>query len=161
MTSCSNFGDKQGFKRSQNTQRGSYIFLRQNRTWKKRLYLEKVGKPPIQSILYLPETTEHDIYLDFEGHPFWEIEEGLIFLFGFIEKEENEWEYVAHWAHDKAEEKRQVTALIDYFYKKFQEHPETRIYHYNHTERALLSDITEETDSMSNILSVIRICISK
>ena len=48
--------------------------------------------------LYLPETTEHDIYLDFEGHPFWEIEEGLIFLFGFIEKEENEWKYVAHWA---------------------------------------------------------------
>ena len=44
---------------------------------------------------------------------------------------------------------------IDYLYKKFQEHPETRIYHYNHTERALLSDITEETDSMSSILSVL------
>ena len=117
--------------------------------------LSREGWKRDQCILYLPETTEHDIYLDFEGHPFWEIEEGLIFLFGFIEKEENEWKYVAHWAHDKAEEKRQATALIDYFYKKFQEHPETRIYHYNHTERALLSDITEETDSMSSILSVL------
>ena len=117
--------------------------------------LSREGWKRDQCILYLPETTEHDIYLDFEGHPFWEIEEGLIFLFGFIEKEKNEWKYVAHWAHDKAEEKRQATALIDYFYKKFQEHPETRIYHYNHTERALLSDITEETDSMSSILSVL------
>lgn len=117
--------------------------------------LSREGWKRDQCILYLPETTEHDIYLDFEGHPFWEIEEGLIFLFGFIEKEENEWKYVAHWAHDKAEEKRQATSLIDYFYKKFQEHPETRIYHYNHTERALLSDITEETDSMSSILSVL------
>ena len=114
-----------------------------------------------QCILYLPETTEHDIYLDFEGHPFWEIEEGLIFLFGFIEKE-GEWEVCCAWAHDKAsKEERQATALIDYFYKKFQEHPETRIYHYNHTERALLSDITEETDSMSNILVGARVCISK
>ena len=117
--------------------------------------LSREGWKRDQCILYLPETTEHDIYLDFEGHPFWEIEEGLIFLFGFIEKEQSEWKYVAHWAHDKAEEKRQATALIDYFYEKFQEHPETRIYHYNHTERALLSDITEETDSMSSILSVL------
>ena len=30
-----------------------------------------------------------------------------------------------------------------------------RIYHYNHTERALLADITKETDSMSSILSVL------
>ena len=117
--------------------------------------LSREGWKRDQCILYLPEKTEHDIYLDFEGHPFWEIEEGLIFLFGFIEKEEDKWKYVAHWAHDKVEEKRQATALIDYFYNKFKKHPETRIYHYNHTERALLSDITEETDSMSSILSVL------
>ena len=48
--------------------------------------LSREGWKRDQCILYLPETTEHDIYLDFEGHPFWEIEEGLIFLFGFIEK---------------------------------------------------------------------------
>ena len=117
--------------------------------------LSREGWKRDQCILYLPETTEHDIYLDFEGHPFWEIEEGLIFLFGFIEKVKGEWKYVAHWAHDKDEEKKQATALINYFYAKLQQYPETRIYHYNHTERALLSDITEETDSMSSILSVL------
>ena len=108
-----------------------------------------------QCLLYLPETTEHDIYLDFEGHPFWEIEEGLIFLFGYIEKKGGEWEYVAHWAHDKAEEKEQAGAIIDHFHEKFQRHPQMRIYHYNHTERALLADITQESDSMSSILSVL------
>ncbi len=108
-----------------------------------------------QCLLYLPETSEHDIYLDFEGHPFWEIQEGLIFLFGFIEKQGGEWKYVAHWAHDKIEEKDQAGVIIDYFYEKFQQHPQMRIYHYNHTERALLADITQESDSMSSILSVL------
>lgn len=108
-----------------------------------------------QCLLYLPEMTEHDLYLDFEGHPFWEIEQGLIFLFGYIEKIGGEWQYVAHWAHDKTEEKKQAGRIIDYFYEKYQQHPQMRIYHYNHTERALLADITKETDSMSSILSVL------
>ena len=30
-----------------------------------------------------------------------------------------------------------------------------RIYHYNHTERSLLADITQEADSMSSILAVL------
>ena len=96
--------------------------------------------------------SDHDIYLDFEGHPFWSIEEGLIFLFGFIEKKDGEWKYVAYWAHDKAEEKKQAGAIIDYFFEKFQKYPQMRIYHYNHTERSLLADITQEADSMSSIL---------
>ena len=58
-----------------------------------------------ESILHLPEMNDQDIYLDFEGHPFWRIEEGLIFLFGYLEKTANEWTYTALWAHDKEEEK--------------------------------------------------------
>ena len=117
--------------------------------------LDREGWKKDQCILYLPEMSDHDIYLDFEGHPFWSIEEGLIFLFGFIEKKDGEWKYVAYWAHDKAEEKKQAGAIIDYFFEKFQKYPQMRIYHYNHTERSLLADITQEADSMSSILAVL------
>ncbi len=108
-----------------------------------------------ESILHLPEMNDHDIYLDFEGHPFWRIEEGLIFLFGYLEKTANEWTYTALWAHDKEEEKNQAKALVDFLYERYLKFPDMRVYHYNHTERVLLAEITEEGDPLSNILTML------
>ena len=106
-------------------------------------------------LLHLPELNDHDIYLDFEGHPFWQIEHGLIFLFGYLQKREGEWEYVAVWAHDKEEEKEKATELVDFFYDRFKNNPDMHVYHYNHTERVLLADLlNSDDDPMSSILSV-------
>jgi predicted RecB family nuclease len=108
-----------------------------------------------ECLLHLPELNDHDIYLDFEGHPFWQIEQGLIFLFGYLEKREGEWEYVAIWAHDKDEEKEKATELVDFFHDRFKNHPDMHVYHYNHTERVVLADLlNSDDDPMSSILNV-------
>lgn len=108
-----------------------------------------------ESLLHLPEMNEHDIYLDFEGHPFWQIEEGIIFLFGYIEKKDGEWKYVQLWSHDKATEKEKATKLVEFLHDRYKTHPEMHIYHYNHTERALLSDLMNDGDPTSSIVSIL------
>ena len=108
-----------------------------------------------ESLLHLPEMNEHDIYLDFEGHPFWQIEEGIIFLFGYIEKKDGEWEYVQLWSHDKTTEKEKATKLVEFLHDRYKTHPEMHIYHYNHTERALLSDLMNDGDPTSSIVSIL------
>ena len=108
-----------------------------------------------ESLLHLPETNEHDIYLDFEGHPFWQIEEGIIFLFGYLEKKDGEWEYVQLWSHDKTTEKEKATKLVEFLHDRYKTHPEMHIYHYNHTERALLSDLMNDGDPTSSIVSIL------
>ena len=112
-----------------------------------------------ESLLHLPEMNDSDIYLDFEGHPFWTIEEDIIFLFGYIVKEEGEWEYRYLESHDdegnpsKKMEAQRVEELINYFYDRVQTHPEMKVYHYNHTERHLLAQLSGSENPMLNILA--------
>ena len=108
-----------------------------------------------ESLLHLPEMNEHDIYLDFEGHPFWQIKEGIIFLFGYLEKKDGKWEYVQLWSHDKPTEKEKATQLVEFLHDRYKTHSEMNIYHYNHTERALLSDLMNDGDPTSSIVSIL------
>ena len=108
-----------------------------------------------ECLLHLPEMNEHDIYLDFEGHPFWQIAEGIIFLFGYLEKKNGNWEYVELWSHDKKTEKEKAAELVDFLHERHKTHPEMHIYHYNHTERALLSDLIDDGDPTSSIVSIL------
>ena len=112
-----------------------------------------------ESLLHLPEMHDSDIYLDFEGHPFWTIEEDIIFLFGYIVKEKGEWEYEYLESHDdegnpsKEMEAQRVEELINYFYDRVQAHPEMKVYHYNHTERHLLAQLSGSENPMLSILA--------
>ncbi|MDP6299301.1 MAG: hypothetical protein QF388_07800 [Acidimicrobiales bacterium] len=112
-----------------------------------------------ESLLHLPEMHDSDIYLDFEGHPFWTIEEDIIFLFGYIVKEEGEWGYKYLESHDdegnpsKEMEAQRVEELINFFYDRVQVHPEMKVYHYNHTERHLLAQLSSSENPMLSILA--------
>ncbi len=87
----------------------------------------------------LPEPDAGDVFLDFEGHPFWTPSEGLFFLFGLIAQDDSgEWTYVAWWAHDLEQEMAAVEALIDYLDDRRSAFPGMHVYHYNHTERSSL-----------------------
>lgn len=87
----------------------------------------------------LPEPDAGDIFLDFEGHPFWRAETGLFFLLGLVERDEDgEWRYRCWWAHDLREEASAVAALIDYLIERREKYPVMHVYHYNHTERSAL-----------------------
>ena len=53
-----------------------------------------------------------DIFLDFEGHPFWRADRGLFFLFGYVALgADGQWHYHQAWAHDEAEEHDRVGEL--------------------------------------------------
>ena len=93
----------------------------------------------------LPEPHDSDVFLDYEGHPFWRADAGLFFLFGLLTKgTDGAWVYEARWAHSKDEEGAQARALIEYFAARRQAFPGMHVYHYNHTERSALRSMAAE-----------------
>jgi len=133
----------------------THVHYFSERTMAEKMEEKEGGWKRGECLLHLPELNDHDIYLDFEGHPFWQIEHGLIFLFGYLEKREGEWRYEAIWAHDKDEEKEKATELVNFFHERFKSNPGMHVYHYNHTERVVLADLLDsEDDPMSSILNV-------
>jgi uncharacterized protein len=92
----------------------------------------------------LPEPDPADIFLDFEGHPFWQADRGLFFLFGFVASDDGgaTWAFHALWALDDDEERERVKELVQYIADRRTAHPGMHVYHYNHTERASLQDLT-------------------
>jgi predicted RecB family nuclease len=93
----------------------------------------------------LPAPDDGDVFLDFEGHPFWRADTELFFLFGLIERSSaGEWEFVAFWAHSKADEATATKALIDHLAARRVQFPNMHVYHYNHTERSSLQRLVKE-----------------
>ena len=99
----------------------------------------------------LPAPDPGDVFLDFEGHPFWKPEAGLFFLFGLIERADDSsaadsgnWTFVSFWAHDEIEEAAATEALIRHLAQRRQRFPGMHVYHYNHTERSALERLTIE-----------------
>jgi uncharacterized protein len=93
----------------------------------------------------LPEPDDGDVFLDFEGHPFWRPDRGLFFLFGLIERDgSGEWVYRTWWAHSPAEEGVEAGLLIEHLAHRRMTQPGMHIYHYNHTERSSLERLARE-----------------
>jgi predicted RecB family nuclease len=97
----------------------------------------------------LPAPDAGDVFLDFEGHPFWKPDAGLFFLFGLIERSDgattdDDWTFVSFWAHDEGEEATATQALVEYLGRRRQMFPNMHVYHYNHTERSALERLTIE-----------------
>jgi len=87
----------------------------------------------------LPEPDAGDVFLDFEGHPFWRADTGLFFLLGLIERDKGgAWAYRTWWAHTQDEEQAAALALIEHLAARRAAHPGMHVYHYNHTERSSL-----------------------
>jgi len=104
----------------------------------------------------LPQPDDADVFLDFEGHPFWRADTGLFFLFGYISRNTaGAWEYTAHWAHDRAEEAVATREVIEYFVDRRAEHPGMHVYHYNHTERSALQSLSAEHGVAESALALL------
>jgi uncharacterized protein len=104
------------------------------------------GEDPVwgRGLELMPEPDDGDVFLDFEGHPFWRADTGLFFLFGLILREPTgDWAYREWWAHDLDEEARAVASLIDFLVDRHEKFPSMHIYHYNHTERSSLERLVK------------------
>jgi uncharacterized protein len=96
---------------------------------------------PLIGFAALPEPDEGDVFLDYEGHPFWRADTGLFFLFGLLERREGQWHYEAAWAHDQDGEREATTQLVRHLQRR-RAYPSMHVYHYNHTERSALERLT-------------------
>lgn len=93
----------------------------------------------------LPEPDDGDVFLDFEGHPFWQADAGLFFLLGHIARDSDaSWRYETIWAHDRDDEAAATQQLIDFLVERRAAHPGMHIYHYNHTERSALERLAAD-----------------
>lgn len=104
-------------------------------------------EPLITGLHALPPPDEGDLFLDYEGHPFWTVEEGLIFLFGLHFRKNGEWVYEDWWAHSKEDERNQANALVRWVAERRVRHPGMHVYHYNHTERSNLASLVRDGGS--------------
>ena len=107
--------------------------------------LVEPGEDPVfgHGFAQLPAPDEGDVFLDFEGHPFWRPDTGLFFLFGLIERTAGAWVYRTWWAHDSDQEGAITAALIEHLVERRRAYPGMHVYHYNHTERSSLERLAE------------------
>jgi uncharacterized protein len=93
----------------------------------------------------MPEPSPGDIWLDFEGDPWYEPGRGLEFLFGWVELAENGEELSRTlWARDRDEERRAFEELVDYVVERRRRFPAMHVYHYAQYERTALSRLAGE-----------------
>lgn len=121
------------------------------------------GPPPFEAIapgedpLYgrgleqLPEPDEGDLFLDFEGDPFWSPASDLLFMAGLWLLEAGQWRYRAWWAHDLDAQRAMVDELVALFYERRERYPNSHLYHYNHTERSAIERLVDGAVAQSRV----------
>jgi predicted RecB family nuclease len=93
----------------------------------------------------MPEPSPGDIWLDFEGDPWYEPRRGLEFLFGWVAlAEDGEEVYRSLWARDREAEKRAFEELVDYLVERRRRFPGMHVYHYAQYERTALTRLAGE-----------------
>jgi len=93
----------------------------------------------------LPQPDAGDVWLDLEGHPFYETARGLEFLFGYCHRDETgEVRYEALWARDREGERAVFERFVDWVVERRLRHPRLHVYHYAAYERTALTRLMGE-----------------
>ncbi|MBD0330660.1 MAG: TM0106 family RecB-like putative nuclease [Thermoleophilia bacterium] len=100
---------------------------------------------PDRGFALLPEPSAGDVWLDLEGHPWFEPARGLEFLLGWIERDEaGEPRYRCLWARDRAGEREALERLVDHLTERRRRYPGMHVYHYAAYERSALTRLAGE-----------------
>lgn len=78
----------------------------------------------------LPDSSEGDIWFDMEGDPFANNGDGLEYMFGFLYREGDGFNFETFDAINRAEEKLAFSAFIEYLMRRLNEFPNMHVYHY-------------------------------
>ena len=93
----------------------------------------------------LPEPDAGDVWLDLEGHPFYETARGLEFLFGYCYRDETgDVRYEALWARDREGERAVFERFVDWVVERRLRQPRLHVYHYAAYERTALTRLMGE-----------------
>ena len=96
---------------------------------------------PGEGLELLPVPDPGDVYLDFEGDPFAEDGSGREYLAGVWTRDE---EFLAWWAHDRAEERELTGALLTWLDARWRQFPGMHIYHYAAYEQTALKRMAQQ-----------------
>ncbi len=108
---------------------------------------------PERGFSLLPEPNPGDIWLDLEGHPWFEPARGLEYLFGWVElDEEGQPRYECLWANDRNEEKAAFERLMDAIGERRARFPGMHVHHYAPYERTALSRLMGEHGTCEDAL---------
>jgi predicted RecB family nuclease len=94
---------------------------------------------PDRGFNLMPEPSPGDIWLDLEGHPWYEAARGLEYLFGWVYLENGEPHDDCIWAEDRATERAGFERLVDLIVERRRRFPGMHIYHYAPYERTALT----------------------
>ena len=93
----------------------------------------------------LPEPDFGDVWLDLEGHPFYEPARGLEYLFGWCYRDEDgSVRYEAAWARDRDGEREIFERFVDWMVERRRRYPGAHVYHYAAYERTALRRLMGE-----------------
>jgi uncharacterized protein len=108
---------------------------------------------PERGFALLPEPDPGDIWLDLEGHPWFEPARGLEYLFGWVELDgDGHPRYECLWANDRDEEKAAFEQLMDAIAERRNRFPGMHVYHYAPYERTALSRLMGEHGTCEDAL---------
>jgi predicted RecB family nuclease len=101
---------------------------------------------PGRGFALMPEPSPGDVWLDLEGHPFYEPARGLEYLFGvcFRDDASGDVRYRAWWGTDRDGERSAFEGVIDWIVERRARHPAMHVYHYGDYERATLKRLMGE-----------------
>ena len=93
----------------------------------------------------LPPPSPGDVWLDLEGHPFYEIARGLEYLFGWCYRDDDgELRYEVAWGTDREGEKEAFCRFVDWLDERRRRFPDLHVYHYAGYERTALRRLMGE-----------------
>jgi predicted RecB family nuclease len=101
----------------------------------------------------LPEPGPGDIWLDFEGDPWYEPARGLEYLTGWVYLDDDgKPQYDCIWSLDRDQERAGFERLIDLIRERRARHPGMHVYHYAPYERTALQRLMGEHGTRENEL---------
>jgi uncharacterized protein len=106
---------------------------------------ELLEDEPERGFRLMPEPDEGDVWLDLEGHPFYETSRGLEYLFGYCYRDESgEVVYEALWGKDSDGEREIFERFVDWVVERRRRCPRMHVYHYAAYERTALTRLMGE-----------------
>jgi predicted RecB family nuclease len=93
----------------------------------------------------LPQPSPGDVWLDLEGHPFFESARGLEYLFGWCYRDDaGELRYEVVWGLNREGEKAAFERFVDWLEERRRTYPDLHVYHYAAYERTALRRLMGE-----------------
>jgi uncharacterized protein len=106
---------------------------------------ELLEDEPERGFRLMPAPDEGDVWLDLEGHPFYETSRGLEYLFGYCYRDAaGEVVYEALWGKDRDGERRIFERFVDWLVARRRRYPRMHVYHYAAYERTALTRLMGE-----------------